>query len=77
VRRQIVETEEKINTARRGGDIQGNRQTKEILVCATETFEDAAKAMKQSAEDAKKNARQLLDKVINAKEQSSDKNWKP
>jgi len=41
------------------------------------TFEEAAKAMKQSAEDAKKNARQLLDKVINAKEQSSDKNWKP
>jgi hypothetical protein len=43
----------------------------------TETFEEAAKAMKQSAEDAKKNARQLLDKGINAKEQSSDKNWKP
>ena len=41
------------------------------------TFEEAAKAMKQSAEDAKKNARQLLDKVINAKEQSNEKNWKP
>jgi hypothetical protein len=41
------------------------------------TFEEAAKAMKQSAEDAKKNARQLLDKVINTKEQSNEKNWKP
>jgi len=42
-----------------------------------ETFEEAAKAMKQSAQDAKKNTRQLLDKVINAKQQSTDKNWKP
>ena len=41
------------------------------------TFEEAAKAMKQSAEDAKKNARQLLDKVINTQQQSNDKNWKP
>jgi hypothetical protein len=41
------------------------------------TFEEAAKAMKQSAEDAKKNARQLLDKVINSQQQSNDKNWKP
>ena len=41
------------------------------------TFEEAAKAMKQPAEDAKKNARQLLDKVISTKEKSSDKNWKP
>jgi hypothetical protein len=41
------------------------------------TFEEAAKAMKQSAEDGKKNARQLLDKVINTKEKSTDKNWKP
>jgi len=41
------------------------------------TFEDAAKAMKQSAEDAKKNARQLLDKVITSQQQSNDKNWKP
>jgi len=73
VRRQIVETEEKINTAGRGGDIQGNRQTKgDISMCyncgcgmpnndmdnpaniTTETFEEAAKTMKQSAEDAKK-----------------------
>ena len=41
------------------------------------TFEEAAKAMKQSAEDARKNARQLLEKVNNTKEKSSDKNWKP
>jgi BMFP domain-containing protein YqiC len=41
------------------------------------TFEDAAKAMRQSGEDAKKNARQLLDKVINSQQQSNDKNWKP
>ena len=43
----------------------------------TETFEEAAKAMKQSAEDAKKKTRQLLDKVINTQQQSNDKNWKP
>jgi hypothetical protein len=43
----------------------------------SKTFEEAAKAMKQSAQDAKKNARQLLDKVINAKQQSNEKNWKP
>jgi predicted RNase H-like HicB family nuclease len=41
------------------------------------TFEEAAKTMKQSPEDAKKNARQLLDKVLNSKEQSNEKNWKP
>jgi hypothetical protein len=41
------------------------------------TFAEAAKAMKQSAEDAKKNTSQLLDKVIKTKEQSNDKNWKP
>jgi len=41
------------------------------------TFEEAAKAMKQSAEDAKKNTRQLLDKVNNAQQQSNEKNWKP
>jgi len=40
-------------------------------------FEEAAKAMKQSAEEAKKNTRQLLDKVVNAKQQSNEKNWKP
>jgi len=43
----------------------------------SKTFEEAAKARNQSAQDAKKNARQLLDKVINAKQQSNEKNWKP
>ena len=41
------------------------------------TFEEAAKVMRQSAENAKRNARQLLEKVINSKEQSTAKNWKP
>jgi hypothetical protein len=40
------------------------------------TFEEAAKAMKQSAGDAKKNTRQLLDKVI-TQQQTNEKNWKP
>ena len=42
-----------------------------------ETFEEAAKAMNQSPADAKKNARQLLDKVLRAQEESKEKNWKP
>jgi len=41
------------------------------------TFEEAAKASNQSPQDARKNARELLDKVSKAKEQSNDKNWKP
>lgn len=41
------------------------------------TFEAAAEAMDQPAKDAKKNARELLDKVLAAKEESQDKNWKP
>ena len=41
------------------------------------TFEEAAKAMNQSSADAKKNARELLERVLSAKEQSNDKNWKP
>lgn len=41
------------------------------------TFEEAAKAMKQSPADAKKNARELLEKVLSAKGQNNDKNWKP
>jgi hypothetical protein len=41
------------------------------------TFEAAAEAMDQSAKDAKKNARELLDRVLAAKEESQDKNWKP
>ena len=41
------------------------------------TFEEAAKAMNQSSADAKKNARELLERVLGTKEQSNDKNWKP
>ena len=41
------------------------------------TFEEAAAAMGQSPEDAKSNARKLLEKVIATKEESKDKNWKP
>ena len=41
------------------------------------TFEEAASAMGQSAKDAKTNANKLLEKVLAAKEQSQDKNWKP
>jgi vacuolar-type H+-ATPase subunit H len=41
------------------------------------TFEAAAEAMDQSVKDAKKNARELLDRVLAAKEESQDKNWKP
>jgi len=33
--------------------------------------------MGQSPKDAKKNARELLEKVLAAKEESKDKNWKP
>lgn len=40
-------------------------------------FESAAKAMGQSVKDAKINARKLLDKVLGAKEERPDKNWKP
>ena len=43
----------------------------------TKTFEAAASAMGQSTEDAKKNAHELLEKVLAAKEESNDKNWKP
>jgi hypothetical protein len=43
----------------------------------TKTFEAAASAMGQSTEDAKKDAHELLEKVLAAKEESNDKNWKP
>ena len=43
----------------------------------TKKFEEAAKAMGQSAKDAEKNAHELLAKVLAAKEQSQDKNWRP
>lgn len=41
------------------------------------TFVEAAKAMGESAKDAKANARKLLDKVLAAPEEKIDKNWKP
>jgi hypothetical protein len=41
------------------------------------TFEEAAKAMDQDVKTAKSNARALLEKVLNAKTVSQDKNWKP
>ncbi len=42
-----------------------------------ETFAVAAEAMGQSAKEAKKNALELLEKVLASKEESTDKNWKP
>jgi len=41
------------------------------------TFEQAADAMGQSSKDAKKNAQELLAKVLAAKQDSQDKNWRP
>jgi hypothetical protein len=41
------------------------------------TFDDAAKAMDQDVKTAKQNARALLDKVLAAKEQRKEKDWKP
>ena len=40
-------------------------------------FETAAKAMGQSPTEAKENAQKLLEKVLAAKEQSEEKNWRP
>ena len=42
-----------------------------------EDFEKAAEAMGQPVREAKKNALELLEKVLAAKEESTDKNWKP
>lgn len=41
------------------------------------TFEEAAEAMGQSVKESKKNALELLEKVLATKEESKDKNWKP
>jgi hypothetical protein len=41
------------------------------------TFEAAASAMGQSTKESKENARELLERVLAAKEESTDKNWKP
>lgn len=40
-------------------------------------FEKAAAAMGLTAKESKKNALKLLEKVLAAKEESTDKNWKP
>ena len=42
-----------------------------------QTFAAAAEAMGQSAEQAKKNALELLEQVLASHEESVDKNWKP
>ena len=42
-----------------------------------QTFEKAARVMGQTEKDGKKNAQALLEKVLAAKEESKDKNWKP
>jgi hypothetical protein len=41
------------------------------------TFEEAARVMDQSPEEAKKNAHALLERVFAAPTQSKEKNWKP
>ena len=40
-------------------------------------FEAAADAMGMSVEESKRNALELLQKVLASKEQSTDKNWTP
>lgn len=41
------------------------------------TFDEAAQAMSHSAKDAKRNAHELLERVLKAKEERQDKNWRP
>jgi hypothetical protein len=43
----------------------------------TETFEQAAQAMGQSRREAQMNALELLRKVLAAKEERTEINWKP
>lgn len=43
----------------------------------SETFEKAADAMGLSVKESRKNALDLLEKVLAAREESTDKNWKP
>ena len=42
-----------------------------------ETFEKAADAMGMSVKESRKNALELLEKVLAARDESADKNWKP
>jgi len=41
------------------------------------TFAAAAKAMRQSPEEAKQDALELLEKVLAAEEEHTEKEWKP
>src|SRR5213593_1506183 len=41
------------------------------------TFEEAAAAMGESPKEAKKNARDLLERVLGSPEERTDKEWKP
>jgi hypothetical protein len=41
------------------------------------TFAKAAEASQQAVKEAKKNAHELLEKVLAAKEESEAKDWKP
>jgi hypothetical protein len=42
-----------------------------------ETFKNASVAMGMSVKESRKNALDLLEKVLAAKDESPDKNWKP
>jgi hypothetical protein len=42
-----------------------------------ETFKNASVAMGMSVKQSRKNALDLLEKVLAAKDESTDKNWKP
>jgi hypothetical protein len=42
-----------------------------------QTFVEAAKAMDQDVKTAKRNARALLEKVLAAKEERQEKDWRP
>ena len=42
-----------------------------------ETFQQAADAMGMTEAESRKNALELLEKVLASKEQGTDKNWKP
>lgn len=42
-----------------------------------ETFEKAADAMGMSLKESRENALHLMEKVLAAKEEGTDKNWKP
>jgi hypothetical protein len=59
-----------------GCGMPNNNMGKEDNI-TNKTFEQAARAMGQTAEDAKKNARELLEKVLSSNAQSEDKNWRP